>query len=541
MGHQEKLSKEDLRLAYRAMARRADLAQRDISTFFEMVIRHEITKKPLHTAPHQKVLFSFVQAHDRIVLRLAVDTAKTFSSTAMALWLMGNDVTQRGAIVSHSQNQAKKVLRMIKDYIEDESLGAALRVVFPYLKKAPTSNRVSWKQNEITIERPAGTRDPSVVAHGIGGKIMGARLSWLLFDDLLDDTNTHTQNERENVERKINYLISRMDLNKSKVVFCNTPWDRGDATYYLEEKAGWPALTMDIDGFIRFSNAKAVWMQHALDNYLRPSNKRAGGLYDWYRLTAHDPDPNEETTLWPERHLRVDVEQKRETWLPHEFARLMMCEPFDEDALRCQRDWVEHCKRLGIGTSLVSHYDGSNPTFTGVDLAIGKKIKHDKTAFFTYELLPDRKKRLLDIETGRFTGPEIVDKIIEKTDAYKSIVGVETNSCQDYVRQFALEKRKDLQVRAHSTQYANKLSQEFGIESIFAEFKNEGWIIPCNGDGTCDPEVQEWINQCLYYQPHAHTGDILIASWIASEMSRRIRRNKIIGSVGRPRLRTGQF
>jgi hypothetical protein len=523
--------------------RKAERAQRDVAAFFELVMRHENTKERLKVAAHQRILFSFVQAHERVVLRLPIDSSKMFSVTAMALWLTGNDVTQRGAIVSHSHDQAKKILKMIKDYLEDKDLGAGIRVVFPHLRR---SQRAAdpWSQKEITVDRPPGTRDPSVRALGINGKIHGSRLSWVLCDDLIDDTNSHTPIERENLERMFTArLMSRMDLDYSRIIVTNTPWDRQDLTYYLEEKMGFATLTMNVDGDIRFSNAKAAWVREALDNHLRPSTQRVSDDYDWYRLTAHDPDPQETTPLWPERRTREKIEKDRAEWLPHEFARLQMCEPFDEGALRCDKAWVELCKRDGVGLTLQSSYDGDNPTFTGVDLAIGKKRKHDKTIFYTYELQPDRRKRILDIESGRLKGPEIVDKIIAKSDAYNSIVGVENNAAQQYILDFASEARKDLRIRAHNTQVTNKLNREFGIESIFGDMRAGCWIIPCSRDGTCDEEVQKWINECLYYQPDKHSGDRLVASWIASELSRRGRKSRIKGSVGRPRTlhRRGQF
>jgi hypothetical protein len=159
-----------------------------------------------------------------------------------------------------------------------------------------------------------------------------------------------------------------------------------------------------------------------------------------------------------------------------------------------------------------------------VDLAIGKQKKNDLTVLFTIAIEEDHSRRVLNIESGRWTGPEIVDRILETADAYHSTIAVETNGAQKFVQDFAIEKRRDLRIVAHSTQSTNKSNQDFGVEGIFAELQNGGWVIPCSEDGRCDPEIQSWIDECLYYQPQAHSGDRLMAGWIACEASRRGRR-----------------
>jgi hypothetical protein len=446
----------------------------------------------------------------------------TFSVAAMALFATGNDVTQRGAVVSRTQKQARKVLKMVKNYIEDPSLSAALRIVFPHLARSRRPGD-AWTQNEITVDRKGAIRDATVRAAGIDAKdILGSRLSWFVADDLLDLTNTQTPAAQEDTASKfISNLVTRLDPKVGRAVVCNHPWSRGDLTYFLEETAGWATLTMDIKGYIRFSNANASWIQSALDTHLRPSTTRGGSQYDWYRLTAHDPDPEELVPLWPDHFSASEIKRMQAGGLPHEFARVYMCDPFDESAARCQRGWIELCKRAGMKTRMVSRYDGDNPTYTGLDLAIGRKERHDKSVFFTFEQLPD-KRRILDIESGRWTGPEILDRIVQKTTAYKSMLGVETNAAQDFIRQFALDRKADLLVKAHTTTRSNKQHIEFGVESIFAEMQNGAWIIPCDVDGRCHEEIQAWIDQMLYYQPPpAHTGDSLIACWIARETSRR--------------------
>ncbi len=401
------------------------------------------------------------------------------------LWLLGKDVTQRGAAVSKTRTQGAKILSMVSSYIEDPALNARLHLVFPHLIKS-TNLSDSWSQYQITVERPPGIRDPSLAAIGVDGAILGSRLSWLVADDTIDDENSNTPEVREKINGRFDgRLLSRLDPVGARAVVTNTPWNREDLTYHLENDAGWPTLTMDVYGYLTISNADASWMAMAERELIRPSLVRPGK----WRIRALDPDIDERKPLWEERYPLKLIEEVRYGKngaggiLPHEFARMFLCEPFDADAARCHRDWIEKCKRPGIGTQMEPRYDGPNPTFCGIDLAIGKGKHHDKTVFFIYELLPRGVRRILWVESGRWSGKDIVDKIAELHGRYHCIFGVENNFGQDFLRQWSIEKHPDIIIKAHRTGSDTKGSLDFGIESLFTELQQGAWVIPCELDG----------------------------------------------------------
>lgn len=488
-----------------------------MTKFYNFTIRHETTKAPLTAAPHQRLMFAFAYDHPHCVIRQPIGTGKTFGMTAMGLFFLGQDATQRGAIVSKAQNQAAKVLRMAADYITDPTLSAPLNLVFPWLKRTTRSTE-QWTQTAITVDRPAGIRDPSLVAVGLDGSIQGARLSWVLGDDILDADNTLTEAARDMVHQRFDgRVLSRLDPVGSRVVVTNTPWSRDDLTYRLEGFS-WPALSMDIYGNIWFSdNVDEEWILST--GLLRPSKYRDGV----WRLIAHDPDPEEKVPLWPERYSADTIDAIKAKRLPHEFARLFLCQPFDEDALRCQREWIEQAKRAGKGLlgELNTVRPGA-PVYTGVDIGVGTTRSHDLTCLFTFQLLDDGRRQIVNVESGRWSGPTIADKIIEKHDRFGSVISVEGNAAQDFVRQFAQAKRPDLKVRSHTTGKANKYNVDFGVESIFTELQNGKWVIPCDKNLKTDLEIERWAEDCLYYRPPpAHTSDRLMACWIARECSRR--------------------
>ena len=93
----------DQELLVRGLLRDAAEARENLAKFYSFVIRHETTQRKLVAAPHQELMFSFIQAHNETVLRIPAGFAKTTSMLALALWLLGRDVTQRGAIISRTR------------------------------------------------------------------------------------------------------------------------------------------------------------------------------------------------------------------------------------------------------------------------------------------------------------------------------------------------------------------------------------------------------------------------------------------------------
>ena len=494
--------------AFQNVMRLQARARTHLPTFFNFVMREEKSQAFVACDSHQRLLFEFVMEHPQCVIRMPAGTSKTFCMAALTMWLIGHDPTVRGAIVSATQGQASKPLAMVRDYI-DTSI--ALRLVFQNLARS-SRPQDPWTQSEITVARPPGIRDPSLVAVGIDGALPGSRLAWVIVDDILDRENTSVPSGRQKVSEFFDStVLSRLDPN-ARLVVCNTPWHPDDITYRLE-RAGWPTLTMDVEGGINLANCP-----NFDSDEIRPSRKPG----EWYRLASHDPDPEELVPLWPKRFNRLRIEALRRDYsqTPHRFNQLFMCQCRDDATARCKSDWIEQCKRKGM--TLASEYKGPNPTVTGVDLAVGETEAHDATAFFTFELLPDGKRRILDIEVGHFDGPTSVQKLINKARAYNSIVRVETNGAQAFIRQFALQFNASIPVKAHTTGRANKHHIQFGVESLFIELQNGAWHVPADDWRRCPPAVQRWVDECLNYEPSKHTGDILMACWLAREQAREL-------------------
>lgn len=511
----------------RALARHIAAARRHPAALLEFVMKEETTRERLSVLPHQRVLFDFVMAHERCVIRLPVGFTKTYSMTALTLWLLGTDCTARGAVISAAVEQSGKIVGAVRDYIEQSrELRATYRHLIPSQREGDP-----WQQTKITVDRPFGIRDPSLTAVGIDGKLPGARLSWMLVDDILDRENTATAAGREKVRRFFSTtVLARRDSTGARLVVCNSPWHPDDLTYALQ-RLGWPVLEMDCDGNIRLFNT-----QWDTDD-IRPSLRDSTGTN--HRLTAHDApayaamegiaaapgwkDEEDAIPLWPERFGSKVLLKLAEDYPSHEFNQLYRCIVRDEEGSRVKVAWIEACKALARereAFTFTGAWKEPYPCYTGVDVGVGRKLTNDCSCIFTFAVLPGKLRRVLEVQTGRWSGKELVARIIATHARYGSIVRVETNGAQDFVRQWCLREDASVPVRAHNTGSANKHSRRHGVESLFVELENTAWLLPNDPLGRCPKEMQEAIDAALYYDPDKHTGDPLMAWWLAREQAR---------------------
>jgi hypothetical protein len=117
----------------------------------------------------------------------------------------------------------------------------------------------------------------------------------------------------------------------------------------------------------------------------------------------------------------------------------------------------------------------------------------------------------------KYDGP-VYNLIVEEDESYV-VEDYIVHNAQDYILQFARAQNASVPIKAHTTG-RNKAHPEYGVESLFVEIQNGAWIIPCDHAGRCHPNVQRWVDACLYYQPDAHVDDVLMASWLAREQAR---------------------
>jgi len=460
-------------LVREARARRAiicRLARTDPNVFCEYVLKDEKTNAPIIQADVHRAWNREMDEADRLLIWAHIEAGKTMQvSVARTLYDLGRDPSLRFLILSNTQNQARKVARLIKQYVETSS---ELHDVFPDLQPGSP-----WGEFAFNVKGHDNAKDPSIQIAGVHGNVQGSRLDVIVVDDILDWENTRTQEQRKQLIEWWQSTPAGRLVDGGRIRGIGTAYHPQDLLHWMARQPRWRAL----------------------------------------RYPVVDPATGE--ARWPERWSLERIAAKAADLGPLEAQRQLMCEARDDASSKFKREWLEVALRQGDNTSLASALTIVPPgyrVYTGVDLAVQQKESSDLTCLFTIAVDPYGVRNLLNIESGRWAGPEIIKRIRDAHVRYQSIVVVENNAAQDYIIQFTRDSAGVAIPIIPYTTGRSKAHPEFGIESIGVEMGQGKWRIP-NQAGHMHPEVQAWFDEMLFYDPAAHTGDRLMASFFARE------------------------
>ena len=470
--------KDMMRAARKARKARAVLARHDINTFIPFVMRDEETAIPITQAPYHAEWQTLCNKHPRLVLWSHVEAGKTQQlGIGRTLWELGRNPNLRFVIVGATAGQSGKIAETIARYIKKSE---ELHMVFPDLKPGSI-----WSRSYFTVERDSTAKDPSVQAIGLHAAILGARIDRLIIDDCLTYETCRTDYMRKDTLDWIESTLFGRLTSKSRVILVGNAWHHEDTMHVLSRRKGW----------------------------------------EWSRYSILTDDGK---SVWPDQWPIKRIEDKREELGPLEFARQMLCRPRSDEESRFKREWIEECMERGAGKTFraeIAEIPEGCQTFTGVDLGVKQTLGANVSCMFTIMVHPDESRELICIESGKWTAPEIIDRLKDTHARYKSTIFVENNAAQDFIVQFVEEQDARIPIRRFHTG-SNKMHPQFGVESIGAELAGRKWIIPSymdeeTGKLRVNKETQTWIDQMLYYDPKGHTGDHLMACWFAKEGARK--------------------
>lgn len=453
-------------------ARLAEKSRKDFATFCQFVMRDEETRKPIVLADHHHEWIRIMDDEDldRIVLWSAPELGKTaLWAVARTLWELGNDPSLRFVLLGNTQKAgANKLAGVIKQYIEES---AELRAVFPDMRPG-----TPWNSDVFNVSNAPRRKDYSVQCAAPHGNVQGSRIDRLVADDILDWENTLTQRARQDLVAWWPVITNRLTA-RARVRFLTNAWHPQDLAHELAKKEDWVSFKYPIH--------------------------RDG------------------ESIWPERWPWERIEQRARELGPSEAQRVLMCVARAEGIAHFPPNGIELALRLGDGTELAQALvtvPRGYRTFTGVDLAVKQTEKNDTTCMLTIAVdMRTTQRSIIGIDRGRWPGPEIVRRIIDVHRRFQSVVWVEDNAAQDYLRQWVNE-REPIPIKGFTTG-RNKSHPEYGIPGIATEMERGLWRIP-NSGGRVHPEIQKLIDEATYYSPEVHTGDALMALYFAREAAR---------------------
>ena len=140
-----------------------------------------------------------------------------------SLWEIARNRNIRIVIVSNSYTQSTSFLREITSHIErNERLKEVYGKIMP-------DNPTRWTAADIIVDRSnAKLKDPTVSATSIGGSVLARRADIIISDDILDDSNTRTLEQRKKTEDWFWKVLLPVLEPTGRLVVVGTAWNVED-------------------------------------------------------------------------------------------------------------------------------------------------------------------------------------------------------------------------------------------------------------------------------------------------------------------------
>ena len=484
-------------------------ARKDVNAFISYCFLEGRPQHKFHADWHK-----LIEKHDYLVLFAPLEHGKTEQISAWrSIWLLGNNPDLRIWICSAGGKLAFKVIGQVQEIILTND---KIKRVFPNLVPEDREGRYqAWNSNSLIVRRTLNAKDPSMQGTGIMGSSIGSRVDVFVGDDMMNFKNTFFDAPRE---RSIEWFRSAECMGRiapgGKCVLINNPWHDKALAHVVVDQYDFKAKTY-----------KAC--DEKLNNILWPTEESIGRVVGFNKKR---------------------LEQKRRVMGTVEFARCYLGQPI-----------TDHTEFFDITKMTQNIWPGLKPhdpltngmmPICGIDPAVSKKHKSAETAFFLGGVnLKTGIKQLRSIHHARMSALKILQHMVRIYRQEPNVTFiVESNGQQDYLIQIAsnieivkmcgAEEPEARQIAASIRPFwtdQRVRDPDVGIAKMSSDFEAKVWRVP-----EC-PEVETWFKQALAFHPGAHTGDILMASWLfwteANRLSiRRPQVNRTVKEFIRDRL-----
>jgi phage terminase large subunit-like protein len=228
-------SKDMLELMLRQAQR--ELAKTDPFVFGEFVFGYE-------PAAHHKMMVRFVldliDNHQNGVILAPRNSAKTtWCNTILMTWLVALRKDLRIGLFSQKDKKAYAMSNAIKTTISDNE---NFKSAFGDLRGTVKWTDEEWMRAD---SRWKGEKDRTMVAGGANSSSgVSKRFDILLLDDILDENNTYTIDQREKVETWFWKSLKPTLTPTGSVIVLGTRWTEGDLYEKMIESNKWPSIVI---------------------------------------------------------------------------------------------------------------------------------------------------------------------------------------------------------------------------------------------------------------------------------------------------------
>lgn len=444
-------------------------------------IRHRQLYFERDTPAHHMQMISAIEGAppDSITMILAPpESAKTSLAVDYVCWKLSLDPNFRVAIVSESDDLAKKILAQIARRMTDPvSFGPFIDAYGPFRATERADNK-PWNAHAITLLRSShDEKEPSVETKGATGQIYGARYDLLLLDDIQSTTNLGETEKLVNHFRQT--MLSRVSREKGKTIILGSRVDRGD--FYerlLDEEAQETKLVDDL-----------------------------------VQIRALDDDGR---SYWPGYWSVEALERRRNKVGPAAWARAYMQTPamigtptFSESMLEaCKDPALSMGSLLPVGQKVVCAVDPALTGFTAM-VALAYDANH---------------AWLLDVEAWEHLGrTEEIQRHMEaftmryRPQRWVVEIGAFQGSLFGDQRLQEMSRRFGFELTPHATN-RNKADPSLGVGSMASSWSLKEITVPY-GDETTRIKADAFHRELLAWRPNVPTRlivqDRVMAAWFA--------------------------
>jgi hypothetical protein len=357
-----------------------DRARRDPAYFVHRARGYDIDratgKETVAILPMHREMHDLCSAHDRLVVWAFIEAGKTEQiSIGRIIWEIGKNPAHTVAIISASGPMAEKIGGAIRREIESN---AYVREVFPELR--PSLGRTQkWTDKAFRVAgAPPGQKDPTVQCIGVGGPVLGSRLSLVLLDDVLTKENTLTAYRRQAIKDWFFSTITGRMLAVGRVWAYGNAWYGDDLLHELAEKRGYVSRRFE-------------------------THREADGL--------GNPDPASLT--WPQKFgLERIVRFLREN-LVHETRRQLRSLKYSSGYGKWKEEWFDRAFTAGEGKRFAQSWGWRLADVSAASTsARAKREGSDSTCFFVIAHDPTTQTKIpIHVEVERLTAPEIIARM----------------------------------------------------------------------------------------------------------------------------------
>lgn len=358
---------------------------------------------------------------------------------AYALWKAKYDPwVKEILILGADQTSAVRNLDKIKQKIEGTTS-------LKHLK--PTGRNDPYSRTEIRL-----SNGKTIEAKGVGSPLRGGHPQLIILDDILNEKNSLTPDNRKEISDYFWAVIYPMK-------------DKG---LQIHRAKGWKSQIVTV-------GTAQDW-----DDLYHAFLKNPGFVGSKMKAII---DAEKQEVLWPERYTYDDLVNIRAAQGPLMFSREYQNEPVSDDTTLFPRSLFDDLKDKDLSYS--SAYVGSNPVYMGVDFSVPGSTDGDWTVIFVFEYLVTEKKfKVLNYWRAK---PQSMQEQIHQIELwcqrYNVTVGyLEDNMFQKvYAKHFA--DSSSLPLSGHTVHATSKNSLQHGILGFRPLFENQRWIFPYKTPG----------------------------------------------------------